>query len=544
MRVRFQPSFAPSLVLLVALVAAPFALLASWLAHDFSENAKREAEERFLLLARSLAADIDRELEQAILRLELLGNNIRHTADLAALDEAIRRLLKPLGFDVTVHDQQGRQAYNSAAPAGASLPVSANPNLLAETRNSGQPTISNLVVGSYSKEMLVSVSSRLPENGSGFSTIALAIYPQRLAQILSGNGLPAEYRWALLDRDYKFIARSHDYQSFIGTRLPQPLIEATPGKEGVGWTGSVEGVPILRAYAKSPKSGFISVIAVNAETILAPLRQAWIRLGIGAAFLASIALAGGYWAGRRLTSSLRTLAGAASDLGKSQVVAPAAYPVSEFTHIHEALRLSAARLQENEQHRQTLVQETIHRSRNLLSMVIAVVNNTLRRSPSTNEAQPVLEGRLQALAHSFDLLQSDGGQAVDLDALVKKSLELFTRDQYSISGPAVRLGPHTAQRAALLLHELCTNAVKYGALSNPAGKVDIGWSIADSDGTPTLTFAWKESGGPPVEKPSRRGFGTLLYHAAAFDPQCPPEVHFEPSGLHLRMTAPVKALAD
>jgi two-component sensor histidine kinase len=536
-------SFASRLVLLVAVACVPFALLASWLAHDSGQRAKREAEERFLLLARTFAADVDREFDQGLLRLELLASNLKREADLIALDEATRRLLKPAGYDVTVHNDQGRQVYNSAAPRGVPLPSSANPELLAETRANGRPTISNLVFGSYSKEPLVSVSTRLPESDAGLSTIALAIYPQRLAHILAGNGLPADHRWALLDRDYKFITRSHDYQSFIGTRLPQPLIEATTGTEGVGWTGSVEGNPILRAYARSQKSGYLVVVAVDADAILAPLRRAWVGLGIGAALLAGISIAGAYWAGRRLTASLRALARAASELGRSQVVPPVTYSVTEFDQIHQALRWSADRLHENEELRQTLVKETIHRSRNLLSMVIAIVNNTLRRSGTVGDAMPILEGRLQSLSHAFDLLQHDGGATVGLDALVRKSLQLFTRDQYSVSGPAVLLGPQTAQRASLLLHELCTNAVKYGALSTPAGKVEVAWAIENDPETPTLRFTWKESGGPPVQKPSRRGFGTLLFHAAAFDPQHPPDVLFEPSGLEVRMTASRDALA-
>jgi two-component sensor histidine kinase len=116
--------------------------------------------------------------------------------------------------------------------------------------------------------------------------------------------------------------------------------------------------------------------------------------------------------------------------------------------------------------------------------------------------------------------------------------------RFDISGPELVVGPKTALSLTLMLHELITNATKYGALATPDGKVSISWTISDGP-DPHLAFVWQESGGPPVTQPTRRGFGTqLIERALASDAGATVALNYPPSGVECRFNAPLSGLAD
>ncbi|MBX9883085.1 MAG: PAS domain-containing protein [Sphingomonas sp.] len=154
-----------------------------------------------------------------------------------------------------------------------------------------------------------------------------------------------------------------------------------------------------------------------------------------------------------------------------------------------------------------LAREVDHRAKNLLSIVQSLA--TLTRAPTIEAYREALGNRLQALARAHGLLAQAGWSSVDLAAIVARELEPYagaTPDRCTASGPPVALAPETAQAFALVLHELATNAAKYGALSVTSGRVRIDWRI-DQD---QLVLRWQEEGGPPVVPPAGRGFGSRL----------------------------------
>ncbi len=158
---------------------------------------------------------------------------------------------------------------------------------------------------------------------------------------------------------------------------------------------------------------------------------------------------------------------------------------------------------------ETLAQESAHRVKNLLAIVQAVVSQTLRRAEDIATAADTIRQRLMAIGATQTALVTGSPTSSDLETLVRSAMELHAPSprRIRISGPEIRLDANTALGLTLVLHELGTNAVKYGALSNDAGRIEIAWTAGD-DGT--ADFVWRETDGPRVEPPTRQGFGSSL----------------------------------
>lgn len=164
-------------------------------------------------------------------------------------------------------------------------------------------------------------------------------------------------------------------------------------------------------------------------------------------------------------------------------------------------------------HVQLLMQEVNHRSKNILSLVQVIARQTVRTSPEDFMAK--FSDRIGALARAQDLLIDSNWNSVDLETLIRNQLAHFgdaLDRRILLSGPALTINAQAAQSLSMLMHELATNAGKYGALSAPEGRVRIVWdSTPDAEGgAPLLSLDWLESGGPKVSTPVRRGFGSTL----------------------------------
>jgi PAS domain S-box-containing protein len=166
-----------------------------------------------------------------------------------------------------------------------------------------------------------------------------------------------------------------------------------------------------------------------------------------------------------------------------------------------------------EEHRAVLARELTHRVKNTLATVNAVVGQTLRDASSLEEAAATVSGRISSLGAAQELLIQDEVEGAAIGDIVDKALLPFKdRDgaRFAVAGPYARLSPEITLALAMALHELATNAVKYGALSVPEGRVAIEWSIKGDGGERRLTFCWAEHDGPAVSPPTRTGFGTRM----------------------------------
>lgn len=166
-----------------------------------------------------------------------------------------------------------------------------------------------------------------------------------------------------------------------------------------------------------------------------------------------------------------------------------------------------------ENHQRLLVNELNHRVKNTLASVQSIVMQTLRGANTVDEASGAISSRILALSAAHNILTNENWDGADLAIVVTSSLEAFddsASKRFRISGPHIRLGPRAALSMSLALHELATNAVKYGALSNEAGFVAIDWSLTKQGGVNAFTLVWREIGGPPAPRSDRKGFGSRL----------------------------------
>ena len=168
---------------------------------------------------------------------------------------------------------------------------------------------------------------------------------------------------------------------------------------------------------------------------------------------------------------------------------------------------------ENEQHLRLLMRELTHRSKNLLAVIQAMARQTARHAGSIDDFVEFFSARLQALSRSHDLLVQESWHGASLTDMVRSQLRHHLDSesaQVSIRGPNIFLKPEAAQNIGLALHELSTNAAKYGALSVPGGRVEISWARRMAEAGGGFELSWRESGGPPVTEPKARGFGSLV----------------------------------
>lgn len=197
--------------------------------------------------------------------------------------------------------------------------------------------------------------------------------------------------------------------------------------------------------------------------------------------------------------------------------------------------------------RNSLTRELNHRVKNTLANVLSIISLTRRRATSLPEFADSLEGRIRALSATHDLLtQSDWG-TTPIALVIRGELAPYAQDvqrHLNIEGPEVELAPNDALSLGLAIHELATNAAKYGALSVESGRVSIRWEIA---GDNLARIEWVESGGPPIdaEQKRKRGFGTeLIEKIVAHELRNPVDLRFDPEGVRCTLLIPVRRRND
>ena len=190
---------------------------------------------------------------------------------------------------------------------------------------------------------------------------------------------------------------------------------------------------------------------------------------------------------------------------------------------------------------QLLVDEMNHRVRNMLSVVVAMASQTLRRSKTLEDFQEVFVGRIDALAAAYTLVARDTWSDVSLREILELELRPYVRSSNTqMQGPEVDLPPRVALVIGMVAHELATNAVRHGALSAPSGEVGVSWRIETGHSGASLVVEWRESGGPATSAPRRRGFGlTLLERSINNELHGASDVTFAPGGLNARFSIPL-----
>jgi two-component sensor histidine kinase len=188
-----------------------------------------------------------------------------------------------------------------------------------------------------------------------------------------------------------------------------------------------------------------------------------------------------------------------------------------------------------------LLEELHHRMKNMLATVIGITSQTLRTAETLEQGRQAVSSRLVAMGRAQDLLLHGSETGAALADVIRSAIEPFDEGQrFAVKTAPIEIGPGAILPLTMSLNELCTNAVKYGALSNATGHIDITSTVDDQ--TQLFTLNWTETGGPVVQEPTRRSFGTRLLGALATQLHGDVRVRYEPEGVVYQLDIPLALL--
>lgn len=520
---------------LFALVSTlPLLALAVLLATSNARAQRSEVERGATDTARALQLAIDRELLAALSTLEALGTSptvdaaLRSPTDVRALtpflDQARAIIqLRPTEIQALVlYDLAGRQIANSQRPAGARLitvpelrapqgPLVADPRVFfRDVIDSRRARFSSLFYAPVARRLVVGFAAPVVRDGKVVGVLAGNILPAALGKILRRQQLPPGWYATLVDDRGVVIARTKDEARYIGkvpphsVRKPGDFVATRTfeGDEVYAAVRALEVTPWQIAYL-APRSAVDDV-----------MRTALFPLAVGGALLVLTAIGGGIVLGRRLGREVASLAAAGDvpeqrdrlrvaevDQARARLAAAAAADRARFAERQDAL-----------ERQKLLVAELSHRVKNVLSVVQSIAIQTMARSPDMPSFARSFEGRLQALAEAHGQVLRSGWRTVAVDELVATALAPASAaaERISTGGDAVALGPKQSVALALVLHELMTNAAKYGALAVAGGRLDVRWAVRGTEADRIVTLVWSESGLAAMPGAPGSGFGTRL----------------------------------
>ncbi len=531
------------LMALVIVVALPLLAFVGFLVLQLEgqerEGLANETAEDAQLIARS----VDRELQDMATTLRLLITSPELEAgDLRAFHDRTQRSLRSNSLYVIVVDKDGQQRLNTRSPFGDPLAKMSNMPALESVLKSRITEVSSVFFGKTSNKWVFNVAMPLPnELSHSGSAIIMTQNAEDMEKLVSVEGLPTGWSAAVIDGQGQVVASAGADKITSG----QPF-DAETLRLMTGFKGTIEDVEgdekQMYGYAQITgwtwKAVVWGPIASAQEGIITTFKQ----LVAGGVIFLTLALLFAYTIARQLRTPIRQIADMAARIGKGEIVSPVETRITEANQVAVALSNASFDRSEAEDRIHLILHELVHRTKNILTLVQAMMRQLGRQDTTMPEFQKAISTRLQGLGKSIEALAKEQWAGVRLRRVIEIHLSTFEAgDRLLVSGEDFMLKAEAVQNLGLVLHELATNSVKYGALSVPQGRVRIRWDdiAPEDDGVPKIRLVWEESGGPLVTEPSRKGFGTTIIqrHAvAAFGGQV--DVEFRPEGLVWRLVAP------
>jgi two-component sensor histidine kinase len=245
--------------------------------------------------------------------------------------------------------------------------------------------------------------------------------------------------------------------------------------------------------------------------------------------------------GRFLAEPVSALRRVAVSFARREPVRAIRTGIQELDGVAKGLAEASDILKQRDQVQESLINELNHRVKNTLATIQSIARQTRRRASSLDEFGQAFEGRLMALAKSHDTLTRSGWAGGDLQNIVLESCRPFSDpSRLVLNGPQVEIPNRVVVGIGMVLHELATNAAKYGAFAASNGTVRIEWRLEPGEPHGNLRLRWKERDGPPVVPINKKGFGsTLIVSIVESDLSGKAEMVFEPDGLRFDLAIPL-----
>jgi len=493
-----KPSLPVRLALLVAGTALPLIVFAAFIVFEDYEHDRREASQRVLETVRSIRLVLDAEVTRITGGLEVLAlTNTLRNGDFDGFRHTASGFLAQYGKDgiLLVADREGRQLFSSTTTDTPSLPLRNNREIVEKVFATKTRQYSNLFLGATTKRPMVTIEVPVISDGDVIYDISFSPPIDIFQSILDKQRPNDDWTISIFDRDGINFARVPNPKETVGKRAtPLPYTTMSREAEATLQAVSLESTPQITTFARSPLTGWTVAAGIAQGSLVGPL---WRNLAITSALGAVLLLTGLAFAVRMATTIAR----------------------GEMLH-------------------DLLIEELNHRVKNALAVVQALASETLAGSASLEEFGIAFKGRLAALAQGHGLLLRRDWVSADLMQLLRDVTNVIDPARVLAEGPNVELSPRKALAVYLTLHELLTNATKYGALSREGGQVAICWTKTDKG---AIRLIWQEKGGPPVKRPDREGFGAKLIRQLAeyeLDGDC--DLRYEPKGLRYELTFPAQ----
>ncbi len=461
------------LPMLVTGTTLPLILFAVGLVYVNHARDREAAFDRVLETVKSIQLLLDAEMQGLTLGLEVLANSrALQNDDLEGFRHNAAAFLRRYPTsEISLANKAGEQLLNTGMPAGQPIPPRSNIEALNAVFLTGQPTYSNMFDGAVTKKRIVTANVPVIRDRNVVYEIGFNPPLDMFQHIIQRQRPSDAWTMSIFDRTGTSLARVPNPDQTIGMKASPTLLPAILSqREGKLLTYSLEGVELLTAFTRSPLTGWTVGAGIPVATLTAPLwRELAIIAGVGVVMLA----------------------------------------IGLFFAIGMAARIARGEMLHG-----LLINELNHRVKNTLATVQSIASQTFRSSVKTGDARRKFEARLSSLGRAHNILSEEKWEGAEVGEIVINVLEPYAtadRTRLRVSGPIVRLAPSPALMLSMVLHELATNAAKYGALANDSGRIAVEWRTLSGK---RVRLTWKETGGPPTQPPERKGFGSLLIEQA------------------------------
>jgi two-component sensor histidine kinase len=429
--------------------------------------------------------------------------------NLATLEQQARRSAAGLTDSwLILANADGQLLFNTLVPAGHDLPVRNEIGIEAGRRACavGSEQIADVGAGPVVGKAVASVNFPIHINGACY-TLAVVFYASNFDKNM--EGLPEGWLAGVIDSRGDYVTRSYRSDGIVG----QPA--------SIGWRNNMhrhgfyefksrEGDDLIDANEPSPRTGWVAGVAVRSSVFYGPLLRSIIIAGLAgaAAILLSLFIVRGL--GRRVSDALAVVKRAAISLRDQQMVEERTGE-RDIDAILDTFSETSRQLAMHEQQMQLATNEVMHRSKNILMIVISMARFIARSATNTNNFIERFEQRLHALSMSQDLLIDNQWRETSLRKIAASQIAPLAEGRFTLQGPDVVVSANSVQPLSMIFHELATNAVKHGSLSSSKGLVQLTWTVASGreDGL-RINFVWREHSGPPISPAQRTGFGNTV----------------------------------
>ncbi|KQT61430.1 histidine kinase [Methylobacterium sp. Leaf456] len=552
------------ILLLVLLALAPAVAVQVYNEQALRESRSDAVRAAALRGAQAVAADLGDFADGARQTLDILAEEpaIRNR-DAAACSAFLGAVAGRISGSqiIVVTDREGSLVCNSrgAAPGAYSL---ADRGYFKRAMETGSSAVGEYVIGRGTGRPTIQFAHPLHDAAGAIDgLINLGFDPEWLGRRLGNAGLPRDATVTVTDRNGTVLVRLPDTEAWLGRSVPRDFADglerALAGggvREMAGLRGNMRITGVVRP--DGALDGITVVVGLNRTLAFADIDAATRRGAVLIALGSLIAVLAALWGGRRFirhpVRQLLDAAGAwsAGDLG----VRSGLTGTSEFGKLGRAFDRMAADLQRHEEslkaelsksqalqeQQVTMLHELNHRVKNTL----ATVQSLARQSRGGEEQVVQLENRILALSKTHDLLTRRDWTRAPLRQVLENELSPYRsgEDHVTLTGEEVELPPRYVLALGMTAHELTTNAAKYGALSTDEGRVSVTWRVGlGESGRERLHIEWRETGGPPVSQPRRRGFGSrLITGGIARELDGDVRLDFAPEGLRCIIDVPLE----